>query len=281
MKYLPILLILITSLCVNIPIDLPLGGQNIIAQSDPYLQLNVQTIPTEIIPGRTLTLIFDITNNNNFDLDSVHIKAYDTCIFDDRGYTEETFSLKSNQSKSWTWEWGTDPTNLEKDCEIKIKAEYSANFSLYQDMVILTRDEYLARQMAGTLNSIPASSQKSKSPLNIVLTFPEEQPFMSGTNGYSMDIEYYNVGGGFLTVLDGDVVIKEGSYIDIVECAGGSVSDGKLNFINKKSSKKTCYFNIDDIGQPILIDSMSIEAKYSYVTDTFVSVKVKPGRTSS
>jgi hypothetical protein len=132
MKYLPILLLMLALLvsgCTGLPADLigqlPIG-QNIVSQGDPYLQLSVQTIPKEIVPGRTLTLVFEVTNNNNFDLNNVIVKAYDKCIFDDNGQNEETFDLRSNQSKTWTWEWTTQDTTLEKDCVIKISANKTA-----------------------------------------------------------------------------------------------------------------------------------------------------------
>jgi hypothetical protein len=287
MKYLPILLVLFTSLCVGLPIDLgpvnDLLGQNIVNQGDSYLQLNVQVVPHEIVEGRTLTVIFDITNNNNFNLTDVHVKAYDTCIFEDNGQNEEIFEyLLPNRSLTKTWEWTARDTPLEKDCVIKISANYTADYFLYQDIVVLSKDEYLSRQMEGTLNTIPVQSYSSNSPFRVALTFPEKQPFLENTRGYNMDIEYYNSGDGFLTVYDGDIKIDEPDNMVITQCDGGSVSeDGKIIFINKKSSKKTCSFSTAVASQPISIETLSITARYTYLIDTSVSVKVRPTRTTT
>ena len=288
MKYLPVLLVVFTSLCVGLPIDLPFGnaGQNIIVQGDPYLQLNVQVIPREVVPGRALTIILDVTNNNNFNLTDVHVKAYDTCIFNDNGENEEIFEyLLPNRSVTKTWVWNAGDTTLEKDCEIKISARYTADYFLSQDIVVLSIDEYLTRQMDGSLNSIPAQTYSSKSPFSVSLSFPENQPFLEKTDGYSMEMEYYNVGDGFLTVYASNISIigSNNMFLNAGDCVGGSVSsDGKINFINKKSSKITCYFRTATISpQPISIGTMKIEAKYEYLIDTSVSVNVKPGRTTT
>jgi hypothetical protein len=287
MKYLPILLVVFTSLCVGLPIDFgpieDLLGQNTIASGDSYLQLNVQVIPQEIVPERTLTLIFDVTNSNNFNLTDVHVKAYDTCIFDDNGQNEEVFEyLLPNRSVTKTWEWTARDTVLEKDCEIKISARYTADYSLMQDVIVLSKDEYIARQMDGSLNSIPVQTHSTRSPFSVSLIFPENQPFLEDTSGYSMEIGYSNVGDGFLTVYEGNVSINGASNMDIEECVGGSVSsDGKINFINKKASKITCYFSTPTVSQPIVIDTMNITSKYTYLIDTSVSVRVKPTRTNT
>lgn len=291
MKYLPILFVLLTCLCVDLPFDIPINfptGPNVLVQGDPYLQLNVQVIPQEITEERDITLIFELKNNNNYDIRDVSVRAYDTCIFtgDDYDYIPNEGKadegiLKSNQSKSWKWVWTAGSTRLEKDCNIKISAEYSADFSLSQDIVVLSEDEYSARQMEGTLYTISAQSYSSKSPLDIRLSFPEKQPFVEKINNYGMEIEYYNVGDCFLTVYDSDIVITEPDNINIVECVGGSVSDDKLIFINKKSSKRTCYFNTVDIDQPISIQKLQITADYTYLIDTSVSVKVIPTKTST
>jgi hypothetical protein len=97
-----------------------------------------------------------------------------------------------------------------------------------------------------------------------------------------MEINYFNVGDGFLTVYNRSIAISEPDNMRIVQCVGGAVSsDGKIVFINKKSSKRTCYFSTTVISQPISIETLSITAPYTYLIDTSVSVKVNPGGTST
>ena len=109
MRYLPLLLLIFaSSLCVNLPVDLgPINdifSGNPVVQGDPYIQLNVQTIPVEIVSGRNLTLIFDLTNNNNYDIRNVNVIAYDQCIFSGNN-TFYRVDMKPNQSVAWRWEW--------------------------------------------------------------------------------------------------------------------------------------------------------------------------------
>ena len=291
MKYLPILLlILFTSLCVDLPFDLPainLPGQNNIGQTDPYLELNVQAIPKETVPGRKLTLVFDMTNNNNYDIRNVYVKAYDRCVFtggedyfipNEGGGSNEGI-LRPNQTVTWSWEWNTGQTRLEKDCEIKISANYIATYSLSQDIIVMTEDEYLSRQMSGTLYNVPANSQSTKAPFDIELTFPEKQPFLAGTNKYSVYIDYYNRGNGFLTVENSEANIKitHATNTGPLECFGGTSTEN-LNFINNKAPRVTCYFDAESISQPLSIDSMTIEADYTYLVEKSVLVTVKPDK---
>ncbi|MFH0929563.1 MAG: hypothetical protein V1818_04415 [Candidatus Aenigmatarchaeota archaeon] len=289
MKYLYalLLLLLFTSMCAGMPFDLPLpslpSGQSL--SQVQYLDFNVQTIPTEVVPYRTLNLIIDVTNNNAFEIRGLSVKAYDTCVFITDEGSERTASvrnigtLKPNQSDSWRWEWETGYTRLEKDCEIKISATFTSDLTLYNDIVVLSQDEYLSRQVKGTLYNIPVQKSSSKSPFNIVLTFPEKQPFLADTSEYSFYIDYYNVGDGFLTVYNNDnsIQVNGAGNMRITSCAGGSSGD-KLNFINNKAPRKTCYFTTDNIGQPISIETMNITAEYTYMIDKSVTVKVKPSR---
>ncbi|MBN2203385.1 MAG: hypothetical protein JW700_04355 [Candidatus Aenigmarchaeota archaeon] len=288
MKYILIsLLILVSiSMCTGSDISQFLPGQsNNILQTGDYLYFDVDTIPSSITSGRDLTLIFQVTNNNNYDIRDLKIEAYDTCIFTGSSYyvpnegSNNQGVLKANQSKTWKWVWKAGETRLEKNCDIKIKAEYKASFSLQQDIVVLSQDEYLSRQTKGTLNSIPANSGCSDSPLRIDLTFPESMPFIEDTLGYSMTIDYYNTGDGFLSVNKNEINITESENIEMDTDCNGYFSNGELRFINNKAPKTTCYFETNDIDQPISIETMEITADYTYMIDRIVSVKVGPSNT--
>jgi len=296
MKYLLILAIVFISLCVGLPIELPQLGQtpitqepgvSIIDQGSPDIYLSIQTIPLEVRQGRTLTLIFEIRNKNTFDLEDVEVMAYDTCIFDYDDSSERTASyrdidtLSPNETETWTWEWITGSTELEKDCEIKFKTEYIGNFSLFQDIAILSESEYKIRQLEGTLQNVPIRSYSSKTPLKITLTFPENQPFLEDITGYSMYIDYYNIGIGFITVNKEDIEIDIPGNIENQEldCGDYYTSEGVLNkdlrFIKNKALRTTCDFKTIKVGQPIDIKSLSLTANYKYVLDNSISVRVK------
>ena len=61
-----------------------------------------------------------------------------------------------------------------------------------------------------------------------------------------------------------------------LSCAGGTGSEN-LNFINGKATRTTCSFDVADIAQPFSIQTMTIDAGYTYTIDKSVFVKVKPG----
>ncbi len=283
MKYLLILAIVFVSLCVGLPIELtqfwqipvtPQPGVSVIDGTDVYL--SIQTIPLEVKSGRTLTLIFEIMNKNNFDLTGLEVRAYDPCIFEGKT-VEDIGTLSPNQTKTWTWEWNTGSTELEKDCEIKFKIEYGGEFSLFQDVVVLSRVEYRIRQLEGTLQNIPIQTYSSKTPLDITLTFPETQPFLEDTSGYSMHIDYYNIGNGFITVNKGAIDIGISGNIKDLNCGNYfTPADENLIFIKNKALRTTCNFNTRPTSGPIDIASLSIAADYTYVLDDSISVRVKP-----
>ena len=167
---------------------------------------------------------------------------------------------------------------VEKDCEIKMNVYYDAVYTLYQDIVVMSEDEYLSRQMKGTLYNVPIQSKDSNAPFDIVLTFPENQPFLENTGGYSMYLDFYNKGDGFLDVPNRTINITKSDNIGYPTCVGGSLlNNGNLNFVNKKSFRRTCNFNTERITQPLSISSMTITADYTYITDKIVPVTVKPG----
>ena len=284
----PVLLVLFTSLCVDLPFDmpdipLPNVQQNVLLGEDTNLQISIETVPSEVVPGRNLTLIFQAVNRNTFDIDGIVIEAYDDCIFDSSSGNIETIDLRSNQSKTWTWEWVTGPTSLEKNCEIKFKVEYQSTFYRYQDIVVLSSDEYLSRQISGTLNNIPVKSTSSKAPIDVTITFPEKQPFQERTTDYSMYIDYYIVGDGFITVQKGGVNIDSPNSINLVQrgtgndCGNYFEDSDSLRFINKKASRTTCYFDTTDIIEPIDIQTMILSVDYTHLIDKSIFVKVNPG----
>jgi hypothetical protein len=299
MKYLLILsifLIISISMCVDLPFDLPVDlpfgdattsekpGEFIIDQGSPDLYLRVQTIPLVVKTGRMLTLVSEIRNKNNFKLTNIDVEAYDRCIFsgDSYSHSPDGNSLSPNETDLWRWEWTAGETDLEKTCEIKIMAQYDGLYSLSQDIVVLSDGEYRIKEVEGTLNSVPIQQHSSNNPFSITLTFPESQPLRSNTPEYTMYIDYYTTGVGFVEVNDGNITIEVPGNIDSMECEdyisvpGGLELNKDLRFINNKAVRTVCNFKTDIADGPLDIKSLYITVNYRYTLDNSVSVKVTP-----
>lgn len=305
MKYLLVLAILLTSLCVGLPIDLPempglpfdvdstieRPGVFVIDQGSPDLYMSVETIPQEVKSERELTLILELRNKNEFELTNIDVEVYDPCIFsnDITTYSPDGDSLHPNQTALESWDgWIAGETTLEKNCEIKINTGYNGVYSLYQDIAVLSDSEYRIRELEGTIYNVPIKSYSSSNPFYITLTFPEKQPFRSDTSSYTMHLDYYKTGIGFLDINSGDITINIPDNIisSSIDCGddytNGAASnqivlDKDLKFINNKALRTTCNFRTAVASGPLDIKSLSIIANYRYTIDSSVSVKVRPG----
>jgi hypothetical protein len=294
MKYLLVLAILLTSLCVGLPLDLPeipglpfdtdstteQPGFFEIDQGSPDLYLRVQTIPLEVKSDRNLTMILEMRNKNDFDLTDVTVEIYDLCIFDEGtySYSPEEGTLSPNETKLWRWELTAGETQLEKNCEIKIKASYNSVYHLSQDLVVLSEGEYRIRELEGTLDDVPIQRISSSNPFYISLTFPEEQPFREDTSSYSMYLDYYKTGIGFIEVNDGNITIEKPDNLRYMSCEDydGLVLNKNLRFIKNKALRTTCELETKFADGPMDIKAMEITANYKYTIDSSVSVKVRP-----
>jgi len=286
MKYLLLLAIVLISLCTDIPNfpDIPFfnkplqPGTSGIEISNEDIYINVNALPSEISGGGDVVLYFQITNKANYDLEGVSLNLYDTCVFGEV-QLESIGTLKSNRTITKSWTLSSQPITLSRDCNIKFALNYSGKFTFYQDVVVLTQSEYNTRLLQGTLHNIPIKSSSSSSPLQISLTFSEEQPLLENTN-VNAQISYTYTGNGFIDVGAGSVIINLPDNLEVsgAGCRGdydsGLSLSNKLKFINKRASPTTCTFGAK-ASQIIDIKLLTITADYTYTIDGSVPVRVK------
>jgi len=290
---LPIVLI---SLCSYLPdLQLPfLTGNTQVASIDsgsPDLFLNVETTSTDIKGGRSVQVIFELRNKQNYNLSSVKLVVYDHPCFVS-GEPSPAFNksdcgnggtLRANQSCIWSWRWDSEATDVDRQCSIKFLVTYKAKNSIYQDIAILPETEYLQRQVANTLSNIPVHSSSASGPLNVYLTFSEAQPFIAGEEGYGMYINYNNVGNGFFGNMSGKIKLTAPDNIKNLSCGTDYDSNLTLNksldFINGRSVPTNCNFDtisFDTISAPAIdIKSLSIGVDYTYTLYNSISITVR------
>ena len=291
MRYLLLLSIVLVSLCAGLP-EIPFinqpnttvsnPGTLIIDSESPDLFVSVDTVPNEVKTGRDVSLLFQMTNKNPYSLDNINFTIYDPCIFS--GDTEKNIAeIKANSTKTFSLKLTAGDTNFEQTCSLKFRITYDTEYSSYNDIIVLTKDEYEQREMAGTLNNIPIQQSFPSSPFKISLRFSEEQPFMNEEN-YFMYLDYNNIGGGVLDVksvtLSFPSNVKDFSCSDYQQVTGGpypnsfSLKKIPLSFINNRASTSSCSFNTS-ASQPIDIKSLAITASYKYVLDNSISIRVR------
>jgi len=287
---LPIVLI---SLCSYLPdLQLPfLTGNTQIASIDsgsPDLFLNAETTSADIKGGRSVQVIFELGNKQNYNLNNVKLVVYDHPCFVS-GEPLPAFNktdcgnggtLRANQSCIWSWRWDSDTSDMDRQCSIKFLVTYEAKNSIYQDIAILPETEYIQRQLAKTLSNIPVRSSSAAGPLNVYLTFSEPQPFIANESGYGMYINYNNAGNGFFGNMSGKINLTAPDNIENLSCANYSKSGSiltlnkKLDFINGRSVPTNC--NFSTISAPTLnIRSLSIGVDYTYTLYNSISITVR------
>jgi hypothetical protein len=283
MRYLLLLAIVLVSLCAGLP-EIPFinpgnatvqkAGMVIIDEESPDVFITAEAIPTEVKAGRNVNIYFELRNKNNFDLKNVSLLVYDSCIF--TGETEKNIdALKANRSVQWSLKLTAGSTDLDKNCNVKFRVKYDAEYSMFQDIAVLTQSEYEQREVSGTLNNIPIQSSFPETPLRISLSFSDTQPFINNEN-YYMNLDYYNKGNGFIEVEKENITIKTSSNIKDFSC--NDYNDLALNrslkFIENRAAGSTCSFTTV-AAQPLDIKSLTITARYKYMLDNSILIKVK------
>jgi hypothetical protein len=299
--------ILLVSLCSSLPnIQLPflsgiVSGTN---SASPDILVSAEPVLTQISSGRSVQIVFSLENLQQYDLTGAGVTVYDHPCFpdnmlDENGITVNTQDvfkktlttpLKPNQTVSWTWEWYSDKSDTDRNCPIKFKVIYSAENSVSQDIVVLSRDEYARRESSGTLSSIPIQSTPSKGPWSVSPSFSEPQPFIEGQTGYDMKMNYFNTGQGFFDKMSITMVPpasmsitndcnKASNNAEIKYTRSGNnlvyTSDSKkMEFVKGKAITNDCYFDTPFFSQTganvISINSLRIDLDYTYILyDTF------------
>jgi hypothetical protein len=282
---LPIVLI---SLCSYLPdLQLPfLTGNTQVASIDsgcPDLFLNVETTSTDIKGGRSVQVIFELRNKQDYPLNNVKLDVYDRPCFDVAGNSfikddcGSGGTLRANQSCIWSWRWNSDTSDVDKDCSIKFLVTYEAKNTVYQDIAILPKAEYLQRQLDGTLSNIPINSNSALGPLNVYLTFSEPQPFIAGEQNYGMYINYNNIGNGFFGDLTDRIKLTPPENINSLDCGDDYPSltlKRNLDFINGRAVPTNCKFNANS-ASTIDIKSLSLDIDYTYTLYNSISITVR------
>lgn len=292
MKYLLLLtlLVLLTSLCTvpNFPLDFSStnstqqAGVSInIDSGSPDILLNVEAPVSEVRSGREVQVYFDLTNKQAYNLNNVALEVYDyseTC-FKQGSFTNNIGTIKANQSKIWVWKFQTnDNIQLETMCPIRFRTSYDAGYSYFQDIAVLPQSEYLQRESQGTLQNIPISSSYSSSPLNIQVTFSEDQPFLEKQD-YYMYINYYNTGQGIFESIDASISPPANINLDCSPVYDSSFKLDTVNhpikFLRGRATPTTCIFTTNAVSA-MDIKSIGLTATYKYVLDNSISITVKP-----
>jgi hypothetical protein len=305
MRYLLILAVILVSLCTGLP-EIPFinsgntsiqkAGLLIIDAESPDAFVRIDFQP-EIKTGRPENILFDIENKNNFNLENAVLTIYDPCVFTG-DTTKNIGDIKANRSATFSLKLTAGNIDLDKDCDVKFKLSYNTEYSLFQDIAVLSQSEYEQREAAGTLNDIPIQSSSPLSPFKISLTLLGEQPFITGEK-YYMSIDYANIGSGFIEVKKYDIGIATPANVNDFSCSddyistssssglpgfsGGSSSSSSnfdlvlnkdLIFISNRAPTSTCTFTAST-SQPMDIKSLTITASYKYVLYNSILIKVK------
>jgi hypothetical protein len=282
--FLTLLLVLSTSLCVNLPFDIPFLTQNkTVAQtgfstslSSQDLSLNVGYSLTEVKVGRDLIFYLDINNNQDYDLANVAVQVYDNPCFTEAStnpFTKTIGTLKKGSTVTWTAKMQANSgITMEKSCPIRFKVSYDGQYFRSDDIAVLPESEYILKESQGTLSSVPISSTASSSPLNVQTRFSEKQPFLEGQS-YYMFVDYKNYGQGNFQNVNiqftptTNIDLNCGSYL-----TNNQITD--LKFIKGQAPTTTCTMKTKSVSS-IDIETFKISATYKYVLDNFITVTVK------
>ncbi len=288
MKYLLLLLpVVLISLCSILPPfpTLPQPETFLIDSESPDLYIKAETGASEIRGGREVQVFFELRNKQLYNLD-VELNVYDHPCFsipeekrvkNDCGSSKDGI-LKANQTCMWDWRWQSTSSDIDRKCVIKFFVKYTAKNSMFQNIVVLSRSEYVVREVEGTLHDNPIQSDSSKGPLNVYVTFPESQPFMAGQSGYDMHINYYNRGGGIFDDIDISFTAPNNIIIDNCEGYDRSGATFTLNkdlkFIKGKAVPTICNFSTTSTDI-MNIKSLDMDIGYTYVLYNSFTITVK------
>lgn len=280
-----ILVITLVSMCAGLP-EVPFfntgdgsiqkAGVIIMDTESPDVFIRAEAIPpTEVRSGRNVNVYFELRNKNTYSLKNIKLTVYDPCIFS--GDVEKLITeIKANKTYTFSLKWTAGNVDLDTDCKVKFRIEYDAEYSLFQNIAVLSQSEYEQRELAGTLHDIPIQSSFPDSPLRISLSFSETQPFINNEK-YYLQLDYRNVGGGVVNVDSGDITIKPPANVKEFSCAdySGNLANSKaLNFISNRASTSSCSFTTST-AQTMDIMSLVVSARYKYMLDNSILIKVK------
>ncbi len=210
-------------------------------------------------------------------LKDFHLNFYDTCVFIGKN-TERKFDLEKDSPKIIPFSFKAGKVDLPTSCDLWFKMSYTADFEAVQDIIVMSDAEYEQRSRSNTLNEISAKFEEEKSPLHIILSFTEQQPFKEGRE-IGMKIEYENLGSGDLEIKD--LTIEVPNNLKPENCDDFEIDGQKLKlkdkkvFYGKRASSSLCLFKTKT-NVPINIQKMKIYGTYKYELKDYINVEVTP-----
>ncbi len=240
--------------------------------------LKAEAVPLEVRSGKKLDLYFELDALK--DLRNLSFNIIDNCLFSGDTGGFENQELKANRSKDFKLTLTSGIVNFDTDCQIRFRASYNTTLLAAQDIIVLDDSEFIRQQRSGAISQNIPRFVSTPSPLQISLSFSEQQPFENNVDEF-MYIEYLNTGPGILDKLDADSVqfTMPGNVkitCDDYTAQGNSlVLNRDLTFMNGHAKKSTCKISTQ-ASQPVDFRTMQITVNYNYSIVNSVNVKVKP-----
>ncbi len=229
----------------------------------------------------TLTLLLKPKEN----LEDATVKVYDSCLFVNTTQQEFFFpKLKANKTEVMKAKYRLGAIDFEQECELKVKTEYTGNFSVIQTLTVLQEEEFERRDRENTLDQIPKTKFTQAGPFLADFSFSKQLPFREGGN-ISMFVEYKNLGRGLVgKVSEGSVSIDyPENALELVRCDDFSLESGKLvsnvdiGLTKGATKKSTCLFTTT-AKTPIVSEPLKLSGSYRYRIDSSTKVKVEQVR---
>lgn len=282
-------MVLLTSGCTtgggNLSIfGLELGpGEPVYTQYENLL-VETEAVPAEVFQGKTTTLFFDVYNEGNTTLRNINIRITDLSGFTAPETSSSITELEDGETAGWQCPLTSAHANLhgEINNEVRYKVEYDSGSSAIYDVAVISDEEYTRLERSGTLESdIRLFYFKTKSPVEIDMSFSRGQPFFSDTDFY-LYVDLTNLGGGSISSISDLAIYYPPDLFDFLESndfrsdgTGKLVLRTPLDFYRGQTKRATCKFRVKEVDIRN-IGQFRAEANYIYEYYKTINIKVKP-----
>ncbi len=272
------LLFLFLSGCVNYPVRK--GEFTSYSETKTNdLEYAVDLYPSEISAGESIKVRIKITPSK--DIENVRVRISDPCILEVKRKEKKLGDISANSQRIVNFELkAPSHVDIATQCKIKFEIEYEARFYSAQDIAVLSSAEYREKASSGKLGEIKISSSKIPSAIEIEVSFSEQEPFRDGKEMF-MYIDYFNRGNGIPEPLK-NVALYIPSNLKVKECSSEyALSPFKLSlskeieFYRNRAKRSVCKVEAR-ANTPVDIQKLSVEAKYKYTLEDYVTVEVVP-----
>lgn len=258
-------------------------GEPVYTQYENLL-VETEAVPSEVFEGKTTNLFFDFYNKGNTTLRDIKIRITDLAGFTASETSKSIGELEEGEMLNWLCTLTSVHTDLqeERNKEIRYNVEYLSSSSAMYDIAVISDDEYTRLERSGTLEEdIRLFYFKTKSPVEIDMSFSREQPFFSDIDFYFY-LDLRNMGGGSIESMQDLVIYYPSDLVEFVESndfrsdgEGKLVLSDSLDFYNGKTKRATCKFRVKDVNIRN-IGQFKAEANYIYEYHKTINIKVKP-----